>query len=508
MIDFRHRSALSRHVLFEGYNLPNILFTGNFRPENSIHLEKQGERVKIISVELNLPGIKDIQEIEVEDRVIIAGDLAVLPGLGTLEKRPRELVRKILKTREEIGYKRILYAPNVANPMLLPVLHYLGIDLVDDLKCQLNGNCSEELWSMETMVKKSMRENGLRLLVESIPDTLSKTLLRLSDMEYYTQMEIFYPVTGKFLNASHFESLFRPDIQRWIRRITEVYEKPENEKYALLLPCSATKPYSKSRSHRFFRSILERAGTHVHEVIVTSPLGIVPRELEFTFPAKDYDVPVTGYWYEDEKKMVLEALEKYLARNRYEKIIAYLPEDLYFLEPFLEKIGASYVIGNLKSDDNIKRILGELRSLGNVDVSANQLLLDSLNSVSTFQFGEKFPLAGKRARRKFDEIFVYDNSTQYLYFSPLNGQLLLYRDSAEYLLKRNRHVVEIDSFIPRGSVFVKGILNATNDIREGDEVIIHNAGKLIATGNALMNFKDMLEQERGEAIRVRHTFIS
>ncbi|MGC8672637.1 MAG: DUF5591 domain-containing protein [Thermoplasmata archaeon] len=508
MIEFISRAALSRYALIDGYEIPNIIFTGDFKPDNSVPFDKNNGKVIIFSEEIDLPGIRELQEIELEDEVIIKEKIAILPGLSTLEKRPKELIKKILKTREEIGYRRILYAPNMARPMLLPVLHYLGIDILDDIKCQL-GNCSpEELFTIEKYVKDSIRKKDLRVLVESMPDPLSKTLLRLSDTYFYSQIETFYPVTGNFLNASHFESLFRPDIQRWIKRITELYEKPEGERYALLLPCSATKPYSKSRSHRFYKSIIEKSGKHVHEVIVTSPLGVVPRELEFTFPAKNYDVPVTGYWFEDEKKMLIESLEKFISKNRYEKIIAYLPEDLSFLEKYLEKIGASYIIGNLHDENNIKKLLEELKKLDYIKISKNQLLLDSINSIAMFQFGEKFPLNGKNAKRRFDEIFVYEKNEQYLYFSPLNGNLLLYRESAKHLLNNGKHVIEIDDFIPKGSVFVAGIIEASQDIREGDEVVIHHKGKLIGTGTALMSFKDMLEQERGEAVRVRHTFIS
>ncbi len=431
-----------------------------------------------------------------------------MPGLITLEKRPREFIKKIIDLREKAGYKKLIYAPNIAKFLTIPALHYLGIDLLDNLKCMQEIQCSEKFLYMEKLVKQAIQKNELRTLVESIPDTFSKTLLRLSDTDYYSIMEIFYPVTGNNLNASHFESLFRPDIQKWIKKITEKYEKPEHEKYAILLPCSATKPYSKSRSHRFFRTILEYSRSHVHEIIITSPLAIVPRELEFTYPAKNYDIPVTGYWYEDEKKMLIEALNKFFLKNNYEKIIAFLPDDLIFLEDFLKKEKAEYIIGNLRNNENVRKLLEILKSLKPVDVNKNILMAETLNSIATFQFGEKFPLEGKKIRKRFDEIFVYNGNEIYLYFSPMNGNLLLYKESAEYLLKKNIKSVEIDDFIPKGSVFVAGIINASEDIREGDEVIIHHDGKLIGTGSALMSFKDMLDQERGEAIKVRHTFIS
>ena len=36
------------------------------------------------------------------------------------------------------------------------------------------------------------------------------------------------------------------------------------------------------------------------ELIITSPFGICPRELEETFPIQSYDVAVTGNWSQDE----------------------------------------------------------------------------------------------------------------------------------------------------------------------------------------------------------------
>ena len=43
-------------------------------------------------------------------------------------------------------------------------------------------------------------------------------------------------------------------------------------------------------------------------MIITSPLGLVPRELELIFPAQQYDIPVTGHWFEDELAMIKEGI--------------------------------------------------------------------------------------------------------------------------------------------------------------------------------------------------------
>ena len=73
-------------------------------------------------------------------------------------------------------------------------------------------------------------------------------------------------------------------------------------KVMILLPCSARKPYRLSKSHSQFRRAI--ASTGCPEVMMTSPFGLVPRDLEDVWPAANYDVPVTGEWSKDELEWV------------------------------------------------------------------------------------------------------------------------------------------------------------------------------------------------------------
>src|SRR5207244_4743976 len=86
------------------------------------------------------------------------------------------------------------------------------------------------------------------------------------------------------------------------------------------------KPYSVRRSQRRFRQaiVVSKNPSAVHEVIVTSPLGLVPRELERFYPARAYDIPVTGDWSRDEAAIVSEDLAAFVEANRYDAIVAHL----------------------------------------------------------------------------------------------------------------------------------------------------------------------------------------
>ena len=101
------------------------------------------------------------------------------------------------------------------------------------------------------------------------------------------------------------ESLYRPEAVRWRQRMELM--KPLGDT-VVLLPCSMKKPYSNTQSHQKFRKV----SRSFQELIITSPFGICPRELENTFPIQSYDVAVTGSWSQDEIDESGKLLEKYV----------------------------------------------------------------------------------------------------------------------------------------------------------------------------------------------------
>ena len=63
--------------------------------------------------------------------------------------------------------------------------------------------------------------------------------------------------------------------------------------------------------------------------------------------------------------------------------------------------------------------------------------------------------------------------------------------------------VEIDAFVPQGSVLAPGIVDASAEIRVGDEVVIEGP-TAFAVGRAVMSGPEMEESTRGVAVDVRH----
>ena len=109
------------------------------------------------------------------------------------------------------------------------------------------------------------------------------------------------------------ESYTRPEIVRFRHKISEHFHFPPRKSWIILLPCSAHKPYSDSPSHAKFLSAMSRGFKHwrdqFSEFIITSPIGVIPRQLERCFPAAHYNVPVTGYWDEQELSFSASMLE-------------------------------------------------------------------------------------------------------------------------------------------------------------------------------------------------------
>ena len=284
---------------------------------------------------------------------------------------PRDLVGAVAGLRERIAPDTALYAPALATPANLALLVYLGMDLLDGIRMMADGllgryhtrdgvwkaidlaelpcrcqHCREmsrggvsaqslvahNLEKLEEellVVREAVRSESLREYVERqvrvAPDQTAA--LRLVDQEH-SYLERRAPVTRRSkLYANCSESLARIEVSRFAERVIGRYTAPKSD-VLLLLPCSAKKPYSLSRSHRLFAEAVGARRRYLHELILTSPLALVPRELEEAYPAASYDVPVTGRWDREERAWLQSCLEAYLRKNRYNKIVAHLDGEL------------------------------------------------------------------------------------------------------------------------------------------------------------------------------------
>jgi archaeosine synthase len=84
-----------------------------------------------------------------------------------------------------------------------------------------------------------------------------------------------------------------------------------------------------------------------------------------------------------------------------------------------------------------------------------------------------------------------------------NGTLALSIAGAKRLEPLGHYVVKIGDFLPKGSLLAPGVIDADEQIRPGDEVIIMGE-KAFGVGRAKMSGWEMIESRRGVAAELRH----
>lgn len=458
---------------------------------------------------------------------------------------PKRFVQALKALRQAAGYQKAVYAPILATPANLPVLTYCGVDLVDILRvlydsrqgmfhtsegphsadeyedwpcmcpaCARKDLLGHNLRAQVAELRKveaAIRSGTLRELVEqrAANDPWMTAILRELDYRNYDWQELHFPVVGPPLKAYSRESIHRPDVVRYRRRLRERFRRPPSAQVLLLLPCSARKPYSSSKSHRLYRSVVRECGNPwaVHVVVVTSPLGLVPMELELAYPAQHYDVPVTGDWSEDETVVLREDLAAFLEAHDYRSVIIHLGPEADLLEPV---VSGAMVTSREKSrsDEALARLreaLEEFTSSLSIVPSWKRQAEDH-QVRARFQFGNggEALVEGCTVKGRYPNLRLFREGKQVASLSGQRGMLSLTLEGGRLLSEMDLSWVEIDDFYPEGNVFAIGVLDAHEGIRVGDDVVVRHGDEVRAVGVARMNPREMVGSGRGEAVHVRH----
>jgi len=473
---------------------------------------------KTITYPEAISSIENISFAESEDMVMMLNTLEII-------ERPKQFVSKIVSIRNEIGWNRLIYAPGIGDPFLIPVLAYMGISVFDDIflrkqsqrglrytpfgvakdqsPLESNQNFAKDLMAV---IRESIKNGTLREMVEKIQfSSKALEILRILDFSYYESMETVFPLRTPYIMANSIESLERPDLKRYRDKIVNVYEKPVNREVALIMPCSARKPYSTSRTHMEILSRISEFRKYIHELIVTSPVALVPRELENIYPAMFYNIPVVGHWYEDEKVMMKDTVSAYLKRNTYKKIIAYITEDLGFISEILPP-DSLIIEGNLKSEANLRALYAALDSTVKESDLKKGSRMDQHVSRAKFQFGNwigKYVENAKVINNYNQEMLIVEGKPA-MVFNEYLGKYTINKSSAKWFIENGKFLVEIDDFKPTSNVYSVGVLDATTDIRTEDEVVLHNKGEVKGVGIAKMPYSAMKDLKKGVAVKVRN----
>lgn len=443
---------------------------------------------------------------------------------------PERYVAWLITLKKGIPPDTIWYPPAAALPSTINLLVYSGFDIFDftavDLKSIQGLYCTPEgefpsSWMGEGMcdcegcrtndiflhnrtaltreivlVSRFIERSQLRELVESRcrfnPNHVA--ILRHFD-EAYSFLEQRMPlIRHAMILATSGESIRRIEIRRFSERVINRYLPPPRV-VAVLLPCSAKKPYSLSRSHRKFIGVI---GGRAHELIVTSPLCLVPRDLERVYPAAHYDVPVTGYWDREELAIISNIIAQYFEQHRYRRIIVHLDggaRKAVELAADQTDMELEFTCIDHPTSDR------SLRALENAVSGEQHLNRDFfIRGTISWQFGKAIDTGGMVVRRRTNEVIVSRANSQLFSFALDTGLCIPTFKGWEILGDTYR--VHIDDFVPHGDILAAGVVEVDPLIREGDEVFVVGA-RARATGKAVMGAAEMVSSKRGVAVKVR-----
>ncbi|WP_019176415.1 DUF5591 domain-containing protein [Methanomassiliicoccus luminyensis] len=468
-------------------------------------------------------------------------DLFVLGNAFELRRDARAFVEAVTALREVVGYHRLIYAPGIMDPSNLALLVYCGIDLFDSSlllyqasrgrALMVEGSVQAEeapwlvpeggdiarynldaAWKELQLVRHMVKVGRLRELVETRVNATpwAVAALRIMDLEHYGPQERYAPVVGPSFYCNSKASLLRPDVWRFRRRVVERWEPAPHKKVLLLIPCSAKKPYYTSKSHRMFEEVLLSVPNScaVQELIITSPLGAVPREVETLYPAAQYDIPVTGNWDREEVAMVQNMVRK-AASFGFTKVICHLGAESGFVQDAIEGDCVDTTEGeSVTAPAALERMRNALvaacEAVEKVPRAVDRV--EMMRSVARFQFGKEGEalLDGTGIVGKYPFLKIMKGNAQLGMLTPDRGMISLTMDGGKILMERQLNQVCMGDFDLTGNLFAVGVTSADERIRPGDEAVIVRNGEIEGVGVAVMSGAEMAEAKRGEAVRMRH----
>lgn len=478
-------------------------------------------------------------------------DASVLSTATGAAGHAERVLDAVLTVRRATPPDTALYLPGVATPRNVAALTYAGVDLFDAKLARVRGNQGRYLTTegeytlgddhlnelpapfpgeppLDTFDREDCVKHNVAALESELATVRTRVtngrlrdyvegqarhqnwltaLFRLFDDEWGYVEERTPIYRSAPLAAASEDALRRAEFRRFADRVTSRYRPRFDDLPLVLVPCSARKPYSESQSHAQFHKAIGYRG---HVVSVTSPIGAVPQELELVYPAQHYDAVVTGRWTAGEREFVSEVLSRYLDCADYPRVVAHVPEDYRsVVEAALDgrDLPVSWTVDDHPTtDDSLAALSGALA--GEESYRKRTRQHRTLRALADYQFGAR---AGEalfaddlRVQGRYPKLVAYEGDEQVAALVPQYGSLAFTLAGADRALARGvAPRVEIDDFVPRGSVLAPGVVDAADDVRVGDEVVIEGP-RALAVGRAAMSGPEMRASTRGVAVDVRH----
>ena len=490
----------------------------------------------------------------------------------------RNILKIIFKIKNNLDNNVIIMVSGRIIPKYYPLLIYLGIDLIDcsysmflsaenfydtieyllpiykvkyfpcscvackgklnDLSNNKHSGEKIDLLSLHNLItasnymkkiKQYLNYEDYRAFVEksSLDETNLISILKILDKEYFNYLKYETPIIQKSKNVRCLgpSSYNRPDFQHFRENTIKNFEPESWTRLIILLPCSSKKPYSKSKSHKAFYSVIRKFSEFpdFQEFILTSPLGVIPRQLENIYPANSYDISVTGEWDNEEinitAEMLIRMVEKYEPKI---PILCHLKDGyLEIAKKASSKLPHNFVFSEIQDKTTSLEALQSLENLIKEYKNKFQVKKDKIENISKswirkfvkildYQFGigsgtKVIPNGLKPIRvRSNDQIDLKDLETQEKLgvFKYSTGQIELTLPGLKRLIQtphsiNSHYIVFNGEEIHGNTLFRKGVLDYSLDLIPNSQVVIVDkekkkiigSGELIVGSNFIKNSK-------------------
>lgn len=440
----------------------------------------------------------------------LSPEIVVLLDAVQIAGHPGRFVQATRILRERFP-GALLWTPGLGGPDNVALLAWLGVDLFDLGRSQqasardillsrdgprnvdsttgesatMQSQCSEWLAAIAA-TRSAIRDGTLRELVEkqSLNSPRLVEHLRRHDAMLTENAPFSLHVdSGQRFRCHSPVSREDPIVTDWIQRIESNYIPNESQRDVLiLLPCSAKKPYSNSQSHRFFRSAIQNRSAH--QVIVTSPLGLVPRELEEQWPAAHYDVPVTGDWDRDELSTIRRMVANLVERVGYKRVINHSGIDFNLevetINTRPEGVGASSKAACSVLKDAVADAVAEFNL---PHVREKEWLIQKFSALSNWQFGINDWLQGLHVGGKPPRWLLLREKQQMAQWHPSAGRFSFTKAILPTLRdSKTLREIEIGGTEPwKGDIFHGMVKSSPLDLRIGEEVLVIRDDQLLGS---------------------------
>ena len=445
---------------------------------------------------------------------------------------PRAFLERIIPVINFIPPNIATYVPGSGGVGYQTVLIGLGVSIVDDSFAYRLAAKNKILYDgMITKIKEKSISELVAYNLNEVYEDFKKLNYALSSNNLWSKMFKDMHVSPKLatyvklifdkklieINIAKFptnknnilkfigdESLYHPDVLHYQKRLIERYNEEEETKLIILLPCSAKKPYQFSRSHQDFEKAIKNGSRYKRQLVsvwsLTSPLGVVPQNLETIYPAMNYDIPVTGNWSSEEIKKTGSLLSNLIKKTASKiKVIAHVSKDYSSMIDYASKlvdIEINWCDDAPRTQDALNKLSRRIEEYlsehePNIRYSNKKIIrrVKTINSLVEYTHDVSLDLLSKEANLRIigrppRPVSLQLSKQNYVTWDSLNGKVTLHKLAINEIYAKTKNWILVNTDELKGSnLFGIGVHDASTEISPGDEVIFFNKDKSKVLGN-------------------------